>query len=123
MPKGKGVAQAFEQDLQQLGKGDAQPKSTESETTVADQESTTHDKRTPSTPRPPRPKATKLRQNARGEERGDDLQRLNITLPSDVLNRADTEVLRRKQNGDRAANRSSLIQEALEKLLGDAARR
>ena len=123
MPKGKGVAQAFEQDLQQLGREDTQPQPTESEATVTDQKSTTRDKQAPSTPRPPRPKVTKLRQNARGEERGDDLQRLNITLPSDILNQADTEVLRRKQNGDRAANRSSLIQEALEKLLGTATRR
>lgn len=118
MPKGKGVAQAFEQDLQQLSRDEATPKPTESEAKVADQEAPTRDKQTPSAPRPPRPKTTKLKRNARGEERGDDLQRLNITLPSDILNRADMEVLRRKQNGDRAANRSSLIQEALEKLLG-----
>jgi hypothetical protein len=56
----------------------------------------------------------------RGQDRsgGEELQRLNVTLPSDVLLEADLYVAKRKrQAGQGAYNRSALIDEALRQYL------
>jgi transcriptional regulator of met regulon len=89
MPKGKGAAAAFEQDAREVEKASSEAAQSGNRVTRA---------------------SGRL-------DQGDELERVNITLPTRILNAADQEVLRRKMQGNRRASRSHLIQEALEKLL------
>lgn len=122
MPKKGGALAAFESDLAS-GQGSAEPSSTEgsSGATASKRKQGRAQTRTrrQAAPRTDAPK----RHGERGRERAEDLERVNLTLPADLIARADGLVLEQKRSGRRGYNRSALIQEALEAHLANQQKR
>lgn len=122
MPKGRGALAAFESDLAS-GQNSAEPSSAEGRS----QGKASKDKQGRGRSRAPRQSAqratTPKHHGERGRERAEDLERVNLTLPADLISRADGVVLEKKRSGRRGYNRSALIQEALEAHLANQEKR